>query len=149
MKNITIITMTIIVIVITNAASCKKYDEGGTYWRTEKKLTDKNWVFDYVDSEDNEYSIPEVLKNLKFSVNGDFILNNSTVGKYEFTDKYAKTISIPIDSEYIGVIDSICSPSVVENGYQLYSFRIAKLKNDELGLKNFINYETTIYYNAK
>ena len=143
--------------------SCKKYDEGGTHWRTKSKITDKTWTFDYASDSDTLYKIMDSWETMKFSKNGDWIVNGDKWGTHNFTkddeNKKVKGIIVLVDSNSIywdslSILESSVNEVFIQkadNPILESQFNIIQLKGKVLGLekrsrKNSKKHKT--YYNA-
>lgn len=164
MKNIKTIAMACIVIGTGITTSCKKYDEGGTEWRTKAKITDKTWEFDYASDTDTNFRIMDSWKTMQFEKNGDWVVNGNKWGTHNFTKDHENekkhNLYVYVDSSSL-YYDSIAIlgqtffntsaiPDKETTPVLSLVFNITLLKSKSLGLKpssNNLTHKT--YYNAE
>jgi len=163
MKQIKTIVMAFVVIGTGLATSCKKYDEGGTHWRTKAKITDKTWKFDYASDTDTSFAIMDSWKTMQFEKNGDWVVNGNKWGTHNFykdgEHKDQNSLWVYVDSstiywDSVATIVNNSNSGTEEKQYNpilKYRIDINQLKSKKLGLssKNTINNTThNIFYYA-
>jgi hypothetical protein len=95
-KTIKLLSMATLVIAI-GTSSCKKYDDGGNNFRLEKKLVGQSWDLSFVDNEADDainHAMALDMKQIYFSEDNKFIVNNEILATYEISHPRIRITSI-------------------------------------------------------
>ena len=93
--------------------SCKKYEDGGSFFNRKRKLTKKSWHLTYRETE-NTSSVN--WETINFSKNGNISINKQLIGTYTLSKVLIEvTLSLPIDTTFIdSTISSVVKYDVVQ-----------------------------------
>jgi hypothetical protein len=158
-----ILRILLICVTLISINSCKKYDDGGTLWRTKAKITDKTWNFDYASDSDTLYTVMDSWKTMQFQKNGDWVVNGNKWGTHNFVkddeNEKVNAILVSVDSssiywDTIAIFQQNISTSTATFSKDVFPmidarFEILELKSKKLGIR----YQSTannhkIYYDA-
>jgi hypothetical protein len=153
-----ILSILLVCVTLISINSCKKYDEGGTHWRTKAKITDKTWKFDYSSDSDTLYEVMDSWKTMQFEKNGDWVVNGNKWGTHNFVkddeNEKVKSVFVTVDSSttYWDSIKQIEVGNITKENYPEIVSRlfISRLKKNELTIyKQYSNLDKhEVHYNA-